>query len=157
MVDRETCIEQSVAEYVKTELQTRGYASDYSLVDAWPQELVKLETNLVSIGFTFDSDGEQAECGSDLKRKVYNIEFYVFGLTNTFARNLANQIKFACDKDGTIPLLDVSQPTPWPEMDRLIVLGVIAHNDPIPQPQPWQEFVWRVRAQVEDTYYASLA
>lgn len=158
MISREDLVTQSVQTFARTQIfDVRDYAHDkVEFIEAFPYNLTKMDKNLIATGFNFDDDGTQAEMGSDLKRRVYTVEFWVFGLTNTYARNLANVLKFALDVDGTIPLLDVAQ-TPPVEIDRLLVDGVTAHRQIIPSPEPWQEFVWTTQVKVEDFYYASEA
>jgi hypothetical protein len=115
-----------------------------------------LAKNYIALGFDFDAGSQLAELGSDLLTRTYTIEFFVFGLTRTWAKNLANHIKFAIERDTTIPLMDISQ-TPPVEIDRLCVQTVRTARQPIPDPEPWQEFVWTTHAEVEDFYHAALA
>ena len=93
--------------------------------------------------------------GSSLKTRLYNIEFWVFGQTATYARNLANAVKFGLDAEGTIPLLDIAQVPPV-EIDKLIVEGTSVDRQTIVDPEPWQRFVWTTKLVVEDTYFANL-
>lgn len=146
---------ESVRAFARTQIYAvRGYDEDrVSFVDDWPAEGVELTRNLVAAGFNFDDDGALAELGSSLTRRIYTIEFWVFGLTDTYARNLANVLKFALDVDGTIPLKDES----GAEIDRLLVDGVTAHRQQAGgDPEPWQQFVWTTQVKIEDTYFASL-
>ena len=114
-----------------------------------------MDTNLICTGFDFDDEGEQAEMGSSLKTRLYTIEFWVFGQTATYARNLANAVKFGLDAEGTIPLLDIAQVPPV-EIDKLIVEGTSVDRQTIVDPEPWQRFVWTTKLVVEDTYFANL-
>lgn len=157
MVTREDMIAQSVTDHVQAALQARGYAGEYELVESFEYvPRAELTQNVVAPGFNFDDQGHQAEMGSDLKVRLYTIEFFVFGTTALFARNLANVIKFALDADnGTIPLKDVSQDGA-PEIDVLEVIGVQAEHQVVPDPEPWQEHVWTTTARVQDVYHASL-
>lgn len=149
-------VEQSVQDYVRQALTDRGYPpAQVSFVDSFPYGLQSLTKNLIASGFSFDDEGEQAEMGSDLKRRVYTVQFIVIGLTNTYAKNLANVIKFAVERDGFIPLKDISQ-AGSPELDRLIVNGASAERQLIADPEPWQQYIWTATAAVEDVYNASL-
>lgn len=158
MISREDMVTQSVQTYARHQIfDVRGYSPtkvefresfNFQMTDAF-------ERNLIAFGFNFDDDGEQAEMGSSLKRRLYTIEFFIFGLTNTYARNLANVLKFALEGEGVIPLLDISQ-TPPVEIDALVVEGVSAERQIVHDPEPWQEFVWTTHLRVEDTYFASL-
>lgn len=160
MITREDLITQSVHDYVRHQVfDVRGYPdSQVELRESFIYNLDEetFERNIICAGFDFDDEGRQAEMGSDLKTRVYTIELWVFGLTDTYARNLANAIKFAVDVEGTIPLMDIGQDPPV-EIDKLIVEGVNVDRQIITDPEPWQRFVWTARVQVEDTYHASLA
>lgn len=161
MISREDLVEQSVTEWVRNAIFVdRGYShDDVELRESFPYELTagsSLPKNLIAAGFDFDDGGEQAELGSDLKVRTYTIEFFVFGQTRTWAKNLANHIKFALERDGTIPLLDIAQIPPV-EIDRLVIDSPRTARQPIPDPEPWQQFVWTTNVQVEDTYHAALA
>lgn len=160
MISREDCIEQSVTDYARNQIfVVRGYPADQvEMLEEFPytRDSNDLDKNLIAVGFSFDDDGECAEMGSSLTRRVYTIQFWVFGLTNTYARNLANQLKFGLDVDGCIPLMDVAQIPPVP-IDSLIVNGVSAERQIIQDPAPWQEFVWTVHVKLEDLYFAAAA
>lgn len=159
-VTREDLIEQSVTERAKTALITeRGYpAAKIKFLDEFPYELAEADRpftqNLIAAGFNFEDEGEQAEMGSDLTRRTYTLEFVVFGITNTWARNLAQALKFGLAKNGAIPLLDVE--AGLAEIDRLEVTGASADRQIIQDPQPWQRFIWLTQIKVDDYYHASL-
>jgi hypothetical protein len=159
VISREDMVTQSVQDYVRAALVARGYELPgmVRLLDSFPYERREegLDCQLVALGFDFDDEGEQAELGSDLMRRSYTIELFVFGTTNTWARNLANVMKFAVQNEGTIPLKDVSQPGA-PVIDRLEVLGASAERQVIRDPQPWQQYVWTTVIRVQDVYHASL-
>lgn len=159
MISREDLVEQSVTNFIRNAIFTlRSYPPDQvELLESFPYDLKgELPKNYIATGFNFDDDGTQAELGSDLMRRVYTLEFFVFGRTRTFAKNLANVVKFAFQAEGgTIPLLDISQ-AGTPEIDRLVVLGASTDRQVVPDPQPWQEFIWLTTANVEDTYHAAL-
>lgn len=157
MISRDQLVEQSVTDYIRQALVARGYPdSDYEWVESFPWEMAEpAAKNIVCLGFNFDDEGRQAECGSDLKVRSYTIQFWVFGLTGTYAKNLANVIKFAADTDERIPLKDISDPDA-PVIDQLLVEAASAEHQIIPNPEPWQEFVWTATLQVRDEYYASL-
>lgn len=158
MISREDLVTESVRAFAKHQIfDVRGYSpAQVEFVDSFRYEQQALTKNVVSAGFDFDDDGTPAEMGSSLTRRVYTVEFWVFGLTNTYARNLANVLKFALEvEDHTIPLMDVAQSPPV-EIDKLLVDGVTAHRQIIPEPEPWEEFVWTTQVKVEDLYYAAL-
>lgn len=158
MVTREDLLEQSVMDFARARLQARGYGPPkVEWEESYPHGLKNLDHQIVAAGFNFDDEGAQAEMGSDLMTRLYTIEFFVFGTTATFARNIANALKFALqgDLNGTIPLLDYKV-SGNPEIDRLIVEGASAHRQVITEPEPWQENVWTTTLHVRDEYFASL-
>lgn len=160
---REQIVEQSVKEFVREQLFTvRGLSKDrVEIIDSPPERKAgalpqPLDKNYAALGFHFDEGGVQAELGSDLKRRVYVIEFIVFGLTSTWAANLANTIRDAAEVDnGRIPLLDFSA-TGHPPVDYLTEAAAIARREPVADPHPWEEFVWITTIQVQDEYFAHL-
>lgn len=160
IISREDCIEQSVSDYARNQIFTvRGYpTSQVEMLESFPytREADRLDKNLIALGFNFDDDGEPAELGSSLTSRLYTIQFWIFGKTNTYARNLANQLKFGLQVDACIPLMDISQVPPV-QMDALIVDGVSAERQIIQDPAPWQEFVWTVHLKVQDLYFAAAA
>jgi hypothetical protein len=73
-----------------------------------------------------------------------------------WAENLAHAVKFAVDRDESIPLLDISDPA-MPEIDTLEVLSASAEHQPVPRPRPWERYVWVTTIKVADDYFAALA
>jgi hypothetical protein len=87
------------------------------------------------------------------------VEFFVFGTTATWAQNVARTLQgILMGDNGTIPLLDY-ETAGKPEIDRLVIgddPGPRAQREIVPDPEPWQEWVWTVRVRVQDTYDAAL-
>lgn len=157
-VTREELIEGSLNYYVRAGLVARGFGpagTKWKMEESYPYDTEKLTINIIAAGFAFDDGGRQAELGSNLKVRQHTAEFFVFGLTNTWARNLANAIKFTLehDQNGMVPLLDVTQPPTPPIIDYLYLDHVHSHKQPLPEPEPWQEFTWITVVQVTDYYY----
>ena len=160
---REQIVEQSVKEFVRDQLfNVRGInAGKVEIIDSPPERKAgalpqPLDKNYAALGFHFDEGGVQAELGSDLKRRVYVIEFIVFGITSTWAANLASTIRDAVEVDnGRIPLLDFGK-TGHPVMDYMTDANAIARREAVGDPHPWEEFVWITTVQVSDEYFASL-
>lgn len=156
---RESYVTRSVEKYLHDRLTSHGYTSDViELLDSFPHEGIEspLKKTFIAAGFNFDDDGKQAELGSNLKRRVYTIEFFVFGQTAVWASNVANAVKFSLENDQIVPIYDVADPA-MPQIDAMPVIGVMAHHQPIPAPKPWQEHVWTVLLKIEDCYMASEA
>lgn len=156
---REDLVEQSVQTYVRQQLfEVRGYpAGSLQIVDDFDYTMRgDLDKTTIALGVAFDDPGRAAEVGSDLRLRTYTVQAHVFGKTLTWAKNVAQAIKFAIDYDGIIPLLDVSQPTK-PQIDVLLVEGVSSERQHADQPEPWQRFIWATIATVEDAYNSTLA
>lgn len=135
---------------------TRGYSDDQvELVDAFPAGKGRLDKTYVAAGFNFDTGGESAEMGSDLTRRQYTVEFFVFGPTMTWAKNVASVLKFGLESDpnGTLPLYDIETHA---IVDYLLVDGATTERQPVADPEPWQEHVYTVHLKVTDEYNASL-
>lgn len=161
-VTREDFVVQSVQDYLRERLEARGYRANdqFFLLDAYTGGEIQspLQKSHIASGFNFDDGGRAAEMGSSLIRRLYTIEFFVFGLTATWGRNLANSIKFSLEYDGIIPLLDITRARPHPETGEVLVLdSVSAERQPIQDPADYQRYVWTVHLRVEDIYDSRLA
>lgn len=166
-VTREDFVEQSVQTYVKRQLfDVRGYPTDVIDLletDAFDENMFgaqeEIEKNHVAQGYDFDDDGRQAELGSSLIRRQYTFEFFVMGISSTWARNIAQAIKFSVEQDGIIPLLDITDTASapdWPTIDALVLVAVSANRVMVEDPAPWQRHIWVTRVRVEDEYDARL-
>jgi hypothetical protein len=154
---REQIIEESINILVRQALAARGYVQDgsatgWQMMDSYPYGLTELNTNLVAAGFNFDDLGKPFELGSNMKERKYTFELFVFGVDLTFAKAIAEAVKFSIEVDQAVALYNITQTPPvqngeWVELD-----GVHSGRQVIPTPEPWQEFVWVIRAQVTDWY-----
>lgn len=157
-VTRETLVQESVKILCVQALAARGYVQDtgdvtgWSMVEAFPYGLQKLDTNLIAAGFDFDDGGKQFECGSNLKERKYTLEFYVFGTTLTWAQALANALKFSIEVDQAIPLYDVTQSPPVATSEWLELDVVHSSRHVFPNPEPWQENAYYVMCSLTDWY-----
>jgi hypothetical protein len=158
-ITREELVEQSVTDWLREQMFTvRGYpAARVELKDAFVESDFEgpLDKNYLAIGFNFDDGGRPLELGSDLLQRVYAIEVWVIATSAQEGRNLANAVRDSMESEGTVPLRDVTQPG-RPIVDYLIVDPVRAQRQPVPQPKPWQEFLWIVTIPVLDEYHARL-
>lgn len=158
-IARETTVEQSCIEFLRDQLfNVRDFPEEQiEILDRFPDSKLPqpLTKNYIAAGFHFDEGGVQAELGSSLKTRNYVLEFYVFALSAAWGGSLSSTLRDAVDVIGTIPLLDLSQPEK-PEFDRLVVLTATSRNEPVEDPEPWEQFVYAVTVVVEDTYFASL-
>lgn len=159
MISREDLIEQSVMDYARAAIfDERGYpTSQVEMIESFPFDFQDraFDHNFIAGGFNFDDMGESAELGSGLLRRLYTIEFFIFGQTETYARNLANVLKFALQRDQAIPLKDVGA-VGAPVIDSMEVVGVSAERQIVVDPEPWQQFVWTTTLRLEDVYFANL-
>lgn len=159
MIPREELVEQSVTDYLRNQLfNVRDYsAADVEILQAFDRArfelMTKLDKNYIAIGFSFDDGARQAELGSDLKRRIYTIEFSTFGMTALWGRNLGNIIASSLEFDGCIPLKDVGGT--GDVIDTLLVDNVRASRVPLANPRPWQDHIWATRVVVTDEYFAS--
>jgi hypothetical protein len=159
-VTREEMVEQSVSDYLRDAIfNGRGYpASRVGLIEAFAESKLPspLDKNYLAIGFNFDDGGVPAELGSDLLRRQYVIEVWVIGLSAAEGRNLANAVRDSMEAEAIVPLKDIRDPA-TPIIDYLMVDPVSSHRQPVPEPKPWQEFLWIVTIPVLDEYHARLA
>jgi hypothetical protein len=159
-ITREDYVTQSVDKYLRRLLLERGYTEDtIEILPSFPHtrfDDTPLEKSYVCTGFSFDDGGRDAEMGSNLKERLYTIEFFVIGQDETWAKNLAQAVKFVLGSEKTIPLLDITDPS-LPTIDALIVASASAEHQPIASPKPWQEHIWTVHARIEDFYDAGAA
>jgi hypothetical protein len=158
-VTREQKVEQSVQDYATLKLRAAGWSEKkLEMLDEFPYEKFegKLDHSYVAFGFNFDDEGAAAEMGSDLKKRIYTLEFFVFGRSPLEAKAIANQIKFALDADEIVPLKDIGE-IDAPVIDALVVVGCKAEKMVVPDPAPYQESVWLTTCRVEDVYYSSQA
>lgn len=159
-VNRETKVETSVQAYAKVKLEDSGWTSDrVDFLEAFPDpedpDTPDPDTRLrsyVAFGFNFDDQGQPAELGSNLRRRIYTLEFFVFGRNELEAKSIANEMKFILDVEERVPLLDVGEPD-MPVIDQLLVKGASAQKVLVGEPHPWERHVWLCTARVEDEYY----
>lgn len=155
-VTREVKVETSVQAFAKVGLEAEGWGDDkVKYLEEFPFDEFEGAIdryNFVAFGFSFDDGGQPAELGSNLRRRIYTLEFFVLGTDEMNAKSLANELKFTCDVDVRIPLLDVGEPD-MPIIDYLLVKGCSAQKVVVQDPKPYERHVWLTTARVEDEYY----
>lgn len=158
---REDYIVQGVESYAKARLTERGYntGDQFEFLESYTGKEIAtpMSKSYIAAGYNFDDGGRGAELGSALIERVYTIEFFVFGQTATWGRNLAQSIKFSLERDGVIPLIDVSDKTLPEEAEYLTVDSVSAERQIVKDPAEWERYVWTVHLKVTDIYDAQLA
>lgn len=156
-VTREQSIEQSVQDYIADGLRARNYPMDdntIEMLDAFEQRDFadgEIDREYVALGYNFDDGGKLLELGSNLRQYRHVIEVFVIGTTADRASNLAYAIRDILEGTTRIALKDVSDPA-QPIIDYLLIDPVSAERQAIPDPDPWEEFVWLLRAPVLDEY-----
>lgn len=158
MLSREDKAEQSVQDFLRAEMATRGYVEGERLhyLDSFPHDRLAtpIDSNYIASGFSFDSGGKPLELGSNLKERIYTVEFFIFALDAKLGRNLANQVKDCLEPaSDTIALKDYDQPGA-PVVDHLLVDSVWAAMQVIPDPRPWEKNAWVTTLRLRDEYYA---
>ncbi|GAC1522454.1 MAG: hypothetical protein NVS3B1_07840 [Marmoricola sp.] len=158
-IERRDKAEQSAQDYLRSFLfTTKGYSpGEVVLVDSFPYDQFKskLTTNYIASGFNFDDGGKVAELGSDFTRRIYTMEFFVFGKSNTWGRNLANTIEAAFEPNGTVPIKDIGN-TGLPTGETMLVESSMAQKVVVRDPRPWEYFLHLARVKMLDEYYAGL-
>jgi hypothetical protein len=163
VVTREDQVEQSVTDFVRAGLVAAGYGDDQvKIKDAFPsvtERAQELTITTVAVGFNFDDGGQKAELGSDLIRRIYSIEFWTFGISPTYGRNVANVIRFLVEQEWLIPLKAIEQ-AGQPVIDQLVVVddrGPTVTRQIANDPRPWDRYVFTTMVKVEDYYMPSQA
>lgn len=157
MIDRESIIEKSVDIYLRHQLfDVRKYPPDrVQILDAYPdnERMARpIDRNYIAIGWSADDGGRQAELGSSLKRRVYTFDFFVFGISRVWGKNLASVIRFSLESDQVIDLLAPEDGTTI--IGHVDVDYVSAQQAVTRTPRPWEENCWITRLRVED-YFSS--
>lgn len=157
-IERRDKTEQSVQDFLRAALVVKGYASaDVVLVDSFPYDQFKgaLSVNYIAGGFNFDDGGKIAELGSDFTRRIYTMEFFVFGTSNTWGRNLGNTIEAIFEPATLVPVKDIGS-TGQPTGETMLVEESMSQKVVVRDPRPWEYFVYTARVRLLDEYYASL-
>jgi hypothetical protein len=156
MVTREIKVETSVQAFAKVGLEADQWTDDrVAYLEEFPFDDFEedyTKKNFIAFGFSFDDGGQSAELGSNLRRRIYTLEFFVLGMDELNAKSLANDLKFVVDVDTRIPLLDVGE-ADLPIIDYLLVKGCSAQKVVVNDPKPYERHVWLTTARVEDEYY----
>lgn len=152
MIDRATVIGRSVEAFAKDQLfGVRTYPQEQVVfLDAYPspERMSRpLDRNYIAVEAGPDDGGRQAELGSALKRRLYTFDFYVFGKSRVWGKNLASVLRFSLEGEQVINLLDSDGTTTIGHVD---VDFVSAQPAITRTPRPWEEHAWITRLRVED-------
>lgn len=159
MLTREDQVEQSVTDFVRAGFVALGYGDDKVAVrDSFPgadERSRELLLTTVAVGFNFDDGGTHVELGSDLTLRIYTIEFWTFGISPTYGRNVANVIRAIIEQGGYLIPLKAIEQAGAPVIDQLIIQderGISVTRQLARDPRPWDRFVFTTTVKVEDTY-----
>lgn len=168
MITREDQIEQSVQNFLRAGLVEAEYTDEkVGVRDAFPttgERSTALTKTQVCLGFNFDDGGQPVEMGSDLTKRTYTVEFWVFGVSQNYGRNVANVIRTILEKAGMVPLIDLEavaeaeDPETVEPIDQILLApsrAVTVNRQVNPDPRPWDKHVWTVTLKLEDTYSPS--
>jgi hypothetical protein len=154
-VAREQSVGQSVQDFIRQALTERGFPmAEIEMKDAFANRDFgddPVTKEYVALGFTFDDGGVQIELGSNLRRYNHQVEVFVIATSATKGEAIGYGIRDALESAERIPLKDVSQ-AGRPIIDVLMVEPVRVERAPVPDPAPWEEFVWVLRIPIIDEY-----
>lgn len=155
-ITRQQSIGQSIQDFIRAALDDRQYPADQiEMHDAFEAGMFEgpLDKEHIALGFSFDDGGRALEMGSTLREYTHRIEIFVIATTATRGENIAYAIREEMDKQGRVALKDLSQPGA-PIIDWLLLDPVAIQRQPIPDPEPWEKFVWTLTCPVIDIHYA---
>lgn len=166
-ITREDMVVQSIQDHLREHLYgTYSYPENrVEIIEGYSSDLFDerfgddaLSKTYVAVAFQFDNGGEPMELGSSLTAYLHTIDFFVFGHTPTWGRNVAQLVKgIFHTESGTIPLRDYSQPgLPKPVIDALIVEEASTERVNERDARPYQQNAWITRLRVTDEVVASL-
>lgn len=152
-VTREVSVEQSVQDFIAAALTARGYPMpEIEMKDAFEQrdfEDGTVDHEYVSLGYNFDPGGSPVEVGTNRRLYAHTIEVFVVATTAPRGKSLAYAIRDALEEAGRVPLVDVESKQ---QVDVLLIDPVSVERQAIPDPSPWEEFVWLLRVPVLDEF-----
>lgn len=155
-ISRQDLVEQSVLYYIQNGLSGLGITPGY--LEAFNTNLFEneaLDKSYIAEGFNSTDGGRLWELGSNLRRTLYNLEYWIIGLNYSEGRNLANQVRGLVEQNLIIPILDFTQPQPYPVIDALESAEHPAKVERavVGNPLPWQQYLWQVCVPVLDFDY----
>lgn len=160
-VSREDIVEWSVFTFIKNGLIQAEIPipAQVDFKEAFNTNLFEgeIDKSWIAPGFHMGDGGKLFEMGSNLRRQEYTFEYWIIGLNATQGRNLAHIIKQLVDANLVIPILDITQPEPFP------VIGALesaeepstVKREIVGQPEPWQQHLYCAYVKVVDFYYDS--
>lgn len=154
-VGRQKLIEQSLQDFVEDALAAQDFPMpQIEMLDLFEQRDFgdsPIDKEYVALGYNFDEGGAPAELGTNLRRYRHIIEIFVIATAAARGQSLAYAIRDTLEGAERVPLKDVTQAA-QPVIDVLLIDPVSAERQAIPDPEPWEEFVWLLRAPIIDEF-----
>lgn len=157
-VVREDIVEASVFLFIQAGIAARGFpANMIGYKESFNTNLFEstIDKSWIAPGFHMNDGGHLWEIGSNLRRKVYTFEYWVIGLNAAQGKNLAHAVSEIVETQLIIPLLDITQPMPYP-----VIGSLESAENPAsvtramaPDPLPWQQHLYTAHIPVLDFYY----
>lgn len=168
MIERNLLIKKNVVSYLRDRIfNVRGYSADDVEIDesfdykrwgsAGAPGAVELVKNVISLGFSFDDGGTQAEMGSTLIQRIVTLEVFIFALTDDWGEMLGSAIQQQVLADQTIALYDLGSSDDPSVIDYLEIPdrgSARAERVPVRDPRPWEQNLYRVVIKASDLAYA---
>lgn len=163
-VTREQLVSWAAFAFIKAALQARGFPDDQiEYKQSFQSNLLGDEDTadhvIIAAGFHADDGGHLLELGSTLRRKTYQLEYWVVAPTPGMGDAIKNAIAEACEAQDVIPLYDYSQGVHGPPVIGFLWMDenpARAERVAVPDPAPWQENLYLVNVRVTDDYYPAM-
>ena len=159
-VTREDIVEFSVLTYIQSGLVALGIPipAEVDFKESFNTNLFnsEIDKTWIAPGFHQNDGGRLFELGSNLRRKTYDFEYWIIGLNATQGRNLANLIDQLVTTNLIIPILDLTQPQPYPLLGALLAAEEPSKVERavVGNPEPWQQHLYCAHIKVMDEFYA---
>lgn len=159
-VTREQIVSWATFAFIKAALEERGFPDDQiEYRQSFQSNMLGDEDTadhvIIAAGFHADDGGRLLELGSNLRRKTYQLEYWVVAPTAGMGDAMKNAIAEACEASDVIPLYDYTQTVDAPVIGFLWMDENPARGErvAVPDPAPWQENLYLVNVRVTDDYY----
>jgi hypothetical protein len=156
-IERRTRVTESCKEAVRAALFAPSgpyQTADVQIIDALDEDRFsgKLDTTYVAAGYSFDDGGRQGECGSDLARYIWTIEYMIVAPSSVWGKNVSDTVAGTFEIGENIPLLDIGD-TRAPTGETVIVDYSQAQRVIVRAPRPWETAIFMTRIRLEDYFY----
>lgn len=135
-------IMQTVQNHVTDYLLARGYAGSFTMVEAYPDEVVMPTSTMIVVSMADQSDRDEIELGGGLVDEEFTFTFDVLGMgdnAESKASNIARQIKEGLPKHRWLPILNFAVSPPAPSGEYVEVRSCTAARIFFQNAKVWQE------------------